>query len=410
MSLVVQKYGGTSVGNIEKIINVAKRGIAYKKKGHNIIIVVSAMAGKTDELLNMAYQINKHPDKRELDMLVSTGEQISISLLAMAIKNLGHDAISMTGGQVGIITDTAHTKARIESIDTKILKKNLKQGKIIIIAGFQGVDLSGNITTLGRGGSDTTAVAIAAATKADVCEIYTDVDGVYTADPRLVPNAKKLNTISFSEMLELASTGAKVLHSRSVIFAKRYNVKLEVKSSFNKSLTTKGTFVIKENKDMEKVLVTGVASKIDEARITIKNLPDKPGIAAKLFTALADNNINVNLIVQSSSQKNKNNISFTVPKTELKEATEITKTIANSLKTKTVTIDENIGIISIVGIGMKVNSGIAAKMFSLLAKENINLQMISTSEIKISAVIQKNSIKKAVQVLHKGFNLDKLKR
>lgn len=410
MSLIVQKYGGTSVGSIERITNVARRAIAYSKKGHKVIVVVSAMSGKTDELIRMAHEVNENPDKREMDMLLSTGEQVSIALLALAIKKLGSDAISMTGGQVGIITDQAFTKARIEFIRKKPILDNLKKGRIVIVAGFQGVDPEGNITTLGRGGSDTTAVAVAAALKAQECEIYTDVDGVYTADPRIVPEAKRLNTITFSEMLELASVGAKVLHNRSVIFAMKYNVKLCVKSSFDPIDRDVGTYCVKEDKSMERIVVTGVASKNDEARITVRNLPDKPGIAAQLFDELADKNINVNLIVQSSSQENQNNISFTVIKTELAEAETIAKDVAKKLKSGDVTVDRDISIVSIVGIGMKSASGIASQMFSILAAEKINIEMISTSEIKISVVINGADSAKAVRALHKGFALEKLNR
>ncbi len=411
MALIVQKYGGTSVGSPERIMNVAKRAIAYQKRGDKIVVVVSAMSGETDRLINLAHAVNENPDRRELDMLVSTGEQVSIALLAMAIKKLGSDAISMTGAQVGIVTDRAFTKAKIENIATKPIMDHLKKKRIVIVAGFQGVDPEGNITTLGRGGSDTTAVAIAAALKSDLCEIYTDVDGVYTADPRIVPEAKRLNTISLSEVLELASTGAKVLHHRSVIFAKKYNVKLVVKSSFEKSLINNiGTYCIKEDKSMEKIVVTGVSAKKDEARITVSNLPDRPGIAARLFSDLADKNIGVNMIVQSSSRKDVNDISFTILKTDLPEAITITEKISKSLKAGEVTVDKDIAIVSIVGIGMKAHSGIASQMFQILSKEGINLQMISTSEIKISAVIDSSKIDQAVKALHKGFELHKLKR
>jgi aspartate kinase len=411
MALIVQKYGGTSVGSPDRIMNVARRAIAYQKKGDQVVVVVSAMSGETDRLIQLAHAVNETPDRRELDMLVSTGEQVSIALLAMAIKKLGSDAISMTGGQVGILTDRAFTKAKIENIETKPILNHLKKKKIVIVAGFQGVDPEGNITTLGRGGSDTTAVAIAAALKADLCEIYTDVDGVYTADPRVVPDARRLETISLAEVLELASTGAKVLHHRSVIFAMKYNVKLVVKSSFEKALINNiGTLCIKENKSMENIVVTGVSAKKDEARITVTNLPDRPGVAAKLFSDLSDRNIGVNMIVQSSSRKEVNDISFTVQKNDLSEAIAVTEKMAKSFKAGEVSVDKDIAIVSIVGIGMKAHSGVASKMFQILAKEGINLQMISTSEIKISAVIDSTEIDKAVKALHKGFELHKLKR
>ncbi len=400
--LIVQKYGGSSVADAEKIKNVARRIAKTAKEGNNVVVVVSAMGDTTDNLVKLAYEVTKHPSKREMDMLLSTGEQVSIALMAMALHELKIDAVSLTAMQVGIHTDSAFTKAKIKHIKTERVKKYLEEGKVVIVAGFQGVDSNMNITTLGRGGSDTTAVALAAALESDICQIYTDVEGVFTADPRVVKDAVKLPLITYDEMLELASLGARVLHSRAVELGKRYNVKLEVRSSFNNK---PGTIIVKEYKGMEDLVVTGVTFKEDEAKITITDVPDKPGVAAKIFGELAKENINVNMIVQSASRGDKNDISITVNENELEEAVKVLEKVKKEIKAKGVTFDRNIGIVSIVGIGMRSHPGIAEKMFETLAKNKINIQMISTSEIKISCVIAQNHLKKAVKELHKAFDL-----
>lgn len=404
MSIIVQKFGGSSVADPEKIKNVARKAIREKQNGRQVVVVVSAMGKTTDNLLNLASQISDDPSPREIDMLLSTGEQITIALLAIAIHSLGEQAISFTGPQVGIITDNVHQKAKISKIDNKKINDALDEGKIVIVAGFQGMDVNEEITTLGRGGSDTTAVALAAVLDAEVCDIYTDVDGVYTTDPRIVPEAKKLEKISYDEMLELASSGAKVLHSRSVEFGKKYNVPIHVRSSFNDEL---GTLVIKEVPEMEDIVVKGVAYNKNEAKITICGLPDKPGIAAEIFSKLANNNIVIDMIIQNTSENGQSDLSFTVSKEDLKNAVALTEKIKDELKAKKVTSDENIGKISIVGVGMKSHCGVASKMFSALAQENINIDMISTSEIKISCVILEKDIEKAVKALHSTFELEK---
>ncbi|HOJ49319.1 MAG TPA: aspartate kinase [Spirochaetota bacterium] len=407
MNILVQKYGGTSVGSIERIMNVAKRIIEYKNQGYAMVVTVSAMAGETDRLINLAKQITPQPDGRELDMMVSTGEQVSIALLAIALHSMGYKAISMNAYQAGIYTDSVYTKAKIGKINTERIIKELENDNIVIVAGFQGIDDNYNITTLGRGGSDTTAVALAAALKAVKCEIYTDVDGVYTADPRIVKEAKKLDEITYDEMLELASLGAKVLHSRSVEFAKKYDVVLEVKNSFNNN---SGTIIVKESKKMEKFVVSGITCKKDEAKVNIINLPDRPGIAARIFSELSNNNINVNMIAQSSLDDNSgiNNISFTVSREDLPKVVKIMENLKKELGAKDVITSNNIAIVSVVGIGMKTNPGVAARMFSILGNEKINIEMISTSEIKISVVIKEEFANKAVQLLHKEFELDKV--
>ncbi len=404
MGIIVQKYGGTSVGDTDRIKNVAKRIIKSKEKGDKLIVIVSAMAGTTDSLTKLAYEISPNPHKREMDMLLASGEQVSIALLAMALHEAGTDAVSLTANQVGIYTDNAHTKAKIEKIETNKLFEYLDSGKVVIVAGFQGIDLEQNITTLGRGGSDTSAVAIAAAINADLCEIYTDVEGVFSADPRIVPDARKLDKITHFEMLELASLGAKVLHPRSVLFAKRYNVKLVVRSVFTE---TEGTYIVEETEEMEKVSVSGITSKNDEIKVTIKNVPDEPGMAAKIFGELASNNISVNVIVQSAgkAEDKTNTISFTIAKSDLEQSKEIVENLTNEIGNLEIDFDENISIISIVGIGMRSHSGIASSMFSILAKNGINIQMITTSEIKISVVINREDAEKAVQSLHKEFNM-----
>ncbi|MCD6460442.1 aspartate kinase [bacterium] len=405
MALIVQKFGGTSVGDTQKIINAAKRIVAAKRKGSEIVVVVSAMGKTTDQLIHMAKEITKIPSSREMDMLVSTGEQISAALLAMAIHELGEGAISLTGAQVGITTDSIHTKARILDICPTKISEELNLGKIVIVTGFQGVNLKNDITTLGRGGSDTTAVAIAAALKADLCEIYTDVDGVYTADPRIVKNAKKLNEITHEEMLELASLGAKVLHARSVEFANKYDVPLCVRSSFNNS---EGTYIVKEANVMEHPVIRGITTDKSEAKITLIKVPDTPGIAAKLFNKLAEYNVNIDMIIQNVSEQGHTDISFTMHRAEMPRLKNILDELLKTVNAKRYSINENIAKLSVVGIGMRSHSGVAAQMFSSLAKANVNISMISTSEIKISCVINGKDSDKATQVLHEEFQLDKL--
>lgn len=400
MALIVQKFGGTSVGDVERIKNVARKVKATRDAGNEVIVVVSAMSGNTDYLINLGKQVTSHPNKREMDMLVSTGEQISIALLAIALNDIGAKAISFNALQVGIRTTSDYTKAKILDINTTRVQKALDEGYIVVLAGFQGVDEHFNITTLGRGGSDTTAVAVAAAMKADRCDIYTDVDGVYSADPRIVPHAKKYDVITFDEMLELASLGAKVLHDRSVMFAMKYNVPLRVLSTF---VENEGTLIVKEYKGMEDMVVSGIAKKTDEVRISIVGVPDKPGVAAKIFQRLADHKINVNMIVQSVGHDGKSEIAFTILGTDLSDAKEVMKEVQKEIGATSVEYDENIGIVSVVGIGMKTTFGVAAAVFEELAKNGINIEMISTSEIKISVVIRKEEIEKAVRLLHARF-------
>jgi aspartate kinase len=401
--LIVQKYGGTSVGSIERIKAVAERVVNTKKAGHDVVVVVSAMAGETDKLISLAKEISDMPPEREMDLLLSSGERISAALMAIAINKLGQKAKSFTGRQVGIITDTSHTKARIERISAESVREALQEGIIPVIAGFQGITETSEVTTLGRGGSDLTAVAVAAALNADLCEIYTDVEGVFTTDPGIVPNARKLEKISYEEMLELASLGAKVLQTRSVEFAMKYDVPLVVRSSFSDK---PGTLVVKEDRDMERVLVSGVAYDKNQVKITIMSVPDRPGIAARLFKEVADANIVVDMIVQNISIDGKfADISFTVPKADKDKAVEITEKVSEALGAKGVSVDENIAKVSIVGVGMKTHSGVAAKMFETLAKEGINIMMISTSEIKVSCVIDSKYTELAVRVLHDAFEL-----
>lgn len=401
MGIVVMKFGGTSVGSLDRIKNVAKIIAKKKDEGNDVVVTVSAMAGETDRLINLLKGITEKYDLREYDQLVSTGEQVSIALVAQTLKTMGYDAISFTGPQIGMITDGAHSTARILKITAERLRKSLEDGKICIVAGFQGIHPeTGDITTLGRGGSDTTAVAIAAALNANVCEIYTDVDGVYTADPRIVKNAKKLDKISYEEMLELASLGAKVLQSRSVEFGMKYNVDIMVLSSLEDK---PGTLVTKEDKDMEKVIVSGVTSDKNQAKITIVGVPDRPGIAAEIFGQLSKDNINVDMIIQNVSLEDKTDLSFTVQKTDLLRAMDSCKKICEKIGAERVVSDENIAKVSIVGVGMKSHAGVAAKMFEVLASNNINIQMISTSEIKISCVIDEKFSELAVRVLHETF-------
>ena len=402
--LIVQKYGGTSVGNPERIKNVAKRVVRTREQGHDVVVVVSAMSGETDKLINLSSQVNENPDPREMDMLLSTGERVTIALLAMAIQALGHKAQSFTGRQAGIVSDSVHTKARIEKISGERVKQALKDGKIAVVAGFQGITESDDVSTLGRGGSDLSAVAVAAALKADVCDIYTDVDGVYTTDPNMVPQARKLDKISYDEMLELASLGAKVLQTRSVEFAKKYNVPVRVLSSFNDN---PGTLVTKEDADMEKVVVSGVAYDKNQVKVTVQGVPDKPGVAAKIFNTISENNVVVDMIIQNIGEGGLTDMSFTVPKTDAKKILEVMKKVVAEIGAKGVSVKEDIAKVSIVGVGMRSHSGVAAKMFSAMAKEGINIMMISTSEIKISIVIEAKYTELAVRVLHETFEMDK---
>ncbi len=404
MALIVQKYGGTSVGSIERIKAVAERVVRTAKAGNKVVVVVSAMSGETDKLIGLANQISPSPNDREMDMLLSSGERITSALTAMAVGALGCKAKAMTGRQAGIITDRVHTKARIEKITGDRITRALDEGYIVVIAGFQGVtEGETDVTTLGRGGSDLSAVAIAAAVKADLCEIYTDVDGVYTTDPNIVPAARKLEKISYEEMLELASLGAKVLQTRSVEFAMKYNVPVVVRSSFNDNA---GTLVVQEDKDMEDVVVSGIAYDKNQTKITLVNVPDRPGIAAKLFDAIAAANVVVDMIVQNVSIDGKlADISFTVPKTEANRALGVTEKVANDLGAARVDKREDISKVSIVGVGMRTHSGVAAKMFQTLAQHNINIMMISTSEIKVSCVIDLKFTELALRVLHEAFGL-----
>ncbi|MDQ3265699.1 MAG: aspartate kinase [Myxococcota bacterium] len=403
MALIVQKYGGTSVGDVEKIKNVARRCLAAQKKGHQVVVVVSAMSGETNRLLKLVSQITDRPNEREQDQIVSTGEQVSVGLVAMAIQAQRGKATSFLGSQVRIVTDSTHSKARIKSIDAEKIHAALKQKQIAVIAGFQGVDEHGNVTTLGRGGSDTTAVAVAAALKADACEIYTDVDGVYTADPNLVPHARKLEKISYEEMLELAGSGAKVLQIRSVEFAMKYKVPLWVKSSFSDD---PGTLVCEEDASMEDVVVSGIAADKNESKIAIRGVPDLPGVAAKIFGALDEKAISVDLIVQNVAKDGKTDLTFTVGKADLVKARDVVKKIVKAIKADGMETDDDVSKVSIVGVGMRNHSGVAAKMFRVLAEEGINVQMISTSEIKVSCVIHSKYTELAVRALHTAFGLD----
>jgi aspartate kinase len=403
-NLIVQKYGGSSVGDPDRIRNVAARIKSYCDRGYKVVVVVSAMGKTTNNLISLATEVADVRPKREMDMLLATGEQVSIALLAMALHSNGVDAVSFTGSQVKILTDKNFSNARIEKIDTQVLEASLNKGQVCIVAGFQGVDIEDNITTLGRGGSDTSAVALAAALGASECEIYTDVDGVYTTDPNKVPQARLMQKISYDEMLELASLGAGVLHSRSVEFGKKYNVVIHVRSSFHYS---EGTRVVPEEQIMEKLLVTGVTLKNDESRISLTDIPDRPGIAAGVFEALAKTGANVDMIVQSTGQNKLNTISFTVPRKDIDECETALKLLLKEWGTGTMSVEREIAIVSAVGVGMKSHGGIAAKMFSAFADEGINIDMISTSEIKISCVIEKAAGEKALKLLHKVFELEK---
>jgi len=402
--LIVQKFGGSSVTNVERIQNVAKRVTEYKKKGYGIVVVVSALGDTTDELIGLADKINNNPSEREMDMLLSTGEQISVALLAMAIHKLGFEAISFTGTQVGIITDSAHTRARIIKINTERIKQALGAGNIVIVAGFQGVNMNQDITTLGRGGSDLTAVALAKELKADECEIYTDVKGIYTTDPRIEPKARKIKAITYDEMLEMASLGAQVMQARSIEVAKKFNVPIHVRSSIEKD---SGTMIIKEVKAMEEVVISAVTLNKGESKITICNVPDRPGIAAKIFNELADKGVSVDMIVQNVSHLRQTDISFTVSKAEAQKALKIIRKTAAILKAGEILEDGDIARISIVGVGMKSHPGVAGKMFEILAKNKVNIEMISTSDISISCIVEKKFAETAVRALHDKFGLAK---
>jgi aspartate kinase len=404
MALIVQKYGGTSVGTIARIRTVAERVAKFKMMGHQVVVVLSAMSGETNRLIALAKEIQADPDPRELDVLISTGEQVTIALLTMALKDLGLKAKSYTGAQVRIVTDDAHTKARILSIDEANLRADLDSGHCVVVAGFQGVDENGNITTLGRGGSDTTGVALAAALKADECQIYTDVDGVYTTDPRVVPEARKLDTITFEEMLELASLGSKVLQIRSVEFAGKYKVKLRVLSSFEDS--GEGTLITFEEDSMEQPIISGIAFNRDEAKCTLLGVPDKPGVAGLILGAIADANIDVDMIVQNVGHDGTTDFSFSVHRNEFAKAMGVLDGVKTEIGARATSGNDKIAKVSIVGIGMRTHAGVASKMFKALAAENINIQMISTSEIKISVVVEDKYMELAVRTLHQVFELD----
>jgi aspartate kinase len=404
MSLIVQKYGGTSVADLERIRNVAKRIAKTYDQGHQVVVILSAMAGITDNLIDMARDVTESPDKRELDVLLATGEQTTSALLAMTLKSMTYPARSMLGHQVEVLTDQCFGNARIIDIRAERIKELLSDRHIVVVAGFQGCDPDGNITTLGRGGSDTSAVAIAAAINADVCEIYTDVDGIYTADPNICDKARKLSVISYDEMLNMASLGAKVLQIRSVGFAKKFNIPVHVRSSFSEE---EGTMVVNENSGMERLVVSGITHDKNQARITLKKVPDQPGVAAKIFTPIAEDGIVVDMIIQNTRAGGKTDLTFTVPKANFTSALDKQKKIAQEIGAEDVFGDENIAKVSVIGVGMKDHSGVASIMFTALAQENINIIMISTSEIRISCVIEEKYTELAVRVLHTAFGLDK---
>ena len=405
MALIVQNYGGTSVGSPERIKNVAKRVARWKAQGHDVVVVVSAMSGETNRLIALAKEIQSQPDPRELDVMVSTGEQVTIALLSMALIEIGLQARSYTGGQVRILTDNAYTKARILSIDEHNMRADLKAGRVVVVAGFQGVDEQGNITTLGRGGSDTTGVALAAALKADECQIYTDVDGVYTTDPRIVPEARRLKTVTFEEMLEMASLGSKVLQIRSVEFAGKYKVRLRVLSSFEDE--GEGTLItFEEDKDMEKAVISGIAFNRDEAKITVLGVPDRPGIAYQILGPVGEANIDVDMIVQNVGHDGLTDFSFTVHRNDYQKVLKVLKPVVEHTKARGLQSGDRIAKVSVVGVGMRSHAGIASTMFRTLAEEGINIEMISTSEIKVSVVIDEKYMELAVRVLHKAFGLD----
>ncbi len=404
MGLIVQKYGGTSVANLERIQNVAERVSKTFDQGNDVVVILSAMAGVTDELIDMANQVSESPDKRELDVLLATGEQTTAALLAMTLNAMNYPACSMLGHQAEVVTDCTFGNARILDIGADRIMEIIKKRNIVVVAGFQGRDSDGNITTLGRGGSDTSALAIASAIKADICEIYTDVDGIYTADPNICKKARKINTISYDEMLNMASLGAKVLQIRSVGFAKKYNVPVHVRSSFNEE---EGTMVVNEDSGMERLVVSAVSHDKDQARITLKKVPDQPGIAAEIFSPIAKSNIVVDMIIQNTRAEGQTDLTFTVPKSDFSNALEIEKKVAKEIGAEDVLGDKNIAKVSVIGVGMKNHSGVASKMFNTLAMENINIMMISTSEIRISCIIEEKYTELAVRVLHTAFGLDK---
>jgi len=406
MGLIVQKFGGTSVANVEKIKNVAQKVIREKKAGHEVVVVLSAMAGETNRLIDLANSAAEVPDEREYDSLTSTGEQVTISLLSIVLNAMGYPARSFLGFQVPIVTDNSYQKARISKVGTDIIGRELKEGKVVIVAGFQGIDEDNNITTLGRGGSDTSAVALAAALNAMRCDIYTDVDGVYMADPALCPKARRLEKISYEEMLEMAMTGAKVLQPRSVEMAQKYNVPVYVRSSFSDK---GGTLVTKEDKQMEKEVLSGITYDRDQAKITVIHIPDKPGVAAELFTPLSEHNISVDMIIQNISAQGHTDLTFTVAKKDAKQAYKIVEAAAKEIGAKKVEVNDDVAKVSIIGVGMVSHSGVAAKMFKALADEGINIMMISTSEIKISCVIQRKYTELAVTALHEAFQLTRKK-
>lgn len=417
MALIVQKYGGTSMGSIDRIKNVAKRIKRWHDNGHQIVVVVSAMSGETNRLIDLARQISQNPNPREYDQMVATGEQVSIALLAMALQDIGVKAKSMTGGQVGIHTDDSHTKARISQIDQSNLKNALEDGMVVVVAGFQGVDAYGDINTLGRGGSDTTGVALAAALKADECQIYTDVDGVYTTDPRVTPKAKKLAKITFEEMLEMASLGSKVLQIRSVEFAGKYQVPLRVLSSFDENVDgtfddnfkhSVGTLITTDNgDDMEQPIISGIAFTRDEAKITLRDVPDHPGIASAILTPISNANIEVDMIIQNLSTQGLTDFTFTVNRGDYQKSVDILNQELPQIGASEVIGQDKVVKVSLVGVGMRSHAGVASKMFQILAENHINIQMVSTSEIKISVIIHEEHLEKAVKVLHTGFGLDR---
>jgi len=402
--LIVQKFGGTSVGDLDRIQNVANRVAKTKKAGNDVVVVVSAMSGETNKLVGFAEHFSKNPARAEMDMLLSSGERVTAALLSIALQEMGLDAVAMTGRKAGIVTDNHHTKARIEEIDPKAMKSALNEGKVVVVAGFQGVNTDGDVTTLGRGGSDLSAVAIAGALGADLCEIYTDVTGIFTTDPRIEPKAKKLEKISYEEMLELASLGAKVLQNRSVELAKKLNVNLVTRSSFSDE---EGTLITKEENIMEKPLVSGIALDRNQARISLMGVKDRPGIASDIFNALADAEVNVDMIIQNKAVDETTNIDFTVPVSDLHDAKSVVDTFVKSGEIKDDSYNEDICKVSVVGVGMKSHAGVAAKAFSTMAKENININMISTSEIKVSMVIDEKYAELAVRSLHNTYELDK---
>jgi aspartate kinase len=402
MAIIVQKYGGTSVGNAERIKNVAKRVLATQQAGNKVVAVVSAMSGVTDSLIKLAKDVSADPNEREMDVLLATGEQTTIALLAMALHALGAKAVSLTGAQAGIVTDDFHMKAKIANISPARVRECLDQGYVVAIAGFQGMTPDGQITTLGRGGSDLTAIAIAAAIKADLCQIYTDVDGVYTSDPRIIPNAKKIDEISYDEMLELAALGSKVMQARSVEFAKKFGVVFEVRSSFNDN---PGTIVKEETSKMEDVVIRGVAVDKNQAKVTIAGVPDKPGVAAKVFKTVADANVNIDVIVQNVSEKGFTDISFTVPSNEAAKAAKALQPVVKEIGAREASSTVDIAKLSVVGIGMRSHPGVAAKMFETLAANGVNIEMISTSEIKISVIIKLADADKAARAIHDAFGL-----